>query len=252
MPRPTLFQRATLSAIEAARAAHQSESAITAMVSGSPSLPDCLAEIYRLQATVKGPLTGRLAKRLEITRGGVVRLLHRLADAGLLSHQPYATVALTPAGVEAALRHMRRQRLLEVFLVNVMGFGWDELYPQVRGLSASLTPEFEARLVVVCGNPTHCPHGQPIPTADGQIATLDDVTLDQVELGKPLVVSRVWSDEPAKLRYLAQLGLTPGARLEIIARAPFDGPIRLQVDQARLLREHVIGSEVARCVRVHG
>src|SRR5262245_45422928 len=126
-----------------------------------------LGEIYRLERTAEGVTTSALAERLEVSSSAVARMLRRLHDHAMLRHVPYKGVQLTSQGESEALRSIRRHRLLEVFLVKVMGFSWDEVHEQAHGLQLTITDAFEDRMDVVAGYPTHCPHGDPIPTKDG-------------------------------------------------------------------------------------
>lgn len=248
----TPIKQAAASAVEAARAAHAHATDAPAMpgVTVSATMREYLAEIYRLQVGPDGATTSALAERLEVSPSAVVRMLRRLDETGLLKHTPYHGVELSPEGTREALRGIRRHRLLEVFLVKVMGFGWDEVHTEAHGLDAGMTDAFEDRMDQLCGYPTHCPHGDPIPTRAGQIAPIEDSPLLDATVGQSARVNRVKSDEPAKLRYLAELGLVPGAPITVLGRAPFNGPMRLQVGLGRDAREHVIGSEVAKCLRI--
>jgi DtxR family Mn-dependent transcriptional regulator len=207
-----------------------------------------LGEIYRLEHTPEGVTTSRLAEILEVSPSAVVRMMRRLDEAGMLTHTPYKGVQLTPQGEREALHSIRRHRLLEVFLVKIMGFGWEEVHAQAHGLELTMTDAFEDRMDVVCGFPTHCPHGDPIPTKDGRIAPVNDQPLLEAPAGASAVVRRVKSDDPDKLRYIAQLGLVPGAPIQIVNRAPFNGPLRLRVNNAPA--EYVIGTEIAQTLRV--
>jgi DtxR family Mn-dependent transcriptional regulator len=210
-----------------------------------------LGEIYRLAHSPEGVTTSELAERLEVSPSAVVRMLRRLDEAGMLSHTPYKGVALTADGEREALKSIRRHRLLEVFLVKVMGFGWDEVHEQAHGLDAVITDAFEDRMDAVSGYPSHCPHGDPIPTKDGQLAVVNDQPMLETPVGATGVVRRVKSDDPAKLRYLAELGLVPGAAFHVVNRAPFNGPMRVRLGAGRGGQaEHVLGTEIARTLRV--
>lgn len=209
-----------------------------------------LGEIYRLQATPDGATTSALAEKLEVSPSAVVRMLRKLDEARMLTHTPYKGVQLTPEGEREALRSIRRHRLLEVFLVKVMGFGWDEVHEQAHGLQLTITNEFEDRMDAVCGYPTHCPHGDPIPTKDGRIAPVNDQPLLEAPVGASGILRRVKTDEGDRLRYCADLGLVPGAQVQVISRAPFNGPLRLRLGTGRESREHVIGTEIARILRM--
>jgi DtxR family Mn-dependent transcriptional regulator len=209
-----------------------------------------LAEIYRVQAASSEVGTSELAERLEVTPSAVVRMLRRLDEAEMLEHTPYKGVRLTDAGRLEALRGIRRHRLLEVFLVKVMGFTWDQVHDQAHGLELTISEAFEDRMDAVSGFPTHCPHGDPIPTKDGQIAPTDDQPLLDIAVGAKGLLRRVKTDASDKLRYLAELGLVPGTPLEVAARGPFNGPVRLKIGAGRDTREQVIGHEIAQCLRM--
>ena len=212
----------------------------------SPVMREYLGEIYRLERSPEGVTTSALAERLEVSPSAVARMLRRLDEAGMLSHVPYQGVKLTAHGEREALRSIRRHRLLEVFLVKVMGFGWDEVHEQAHGLQLTITEAFEDRMDVVAGFPTHCPHGDPIPTKDGQIAPVNDQPLIEAPVGASGILRRVKTDDAEKLRYLAQLGLVPGVPLQVVGRAPFNGPLRIKAKGA----EHVLGTELAHSLRV--
>ncbi len=209
-----------------------------------------LAEIYRVQATSSEVSTSELAERLEVTPSAVVRMLRRLDEAEMLEHTPYKGVRLTDAGRLEALRGIRRHRLLEVFLVKVMGFTWDQVHDQAHGLELTISEAFEDRMDAVSGFPTHCPHGDPIPTKDGQIAPTHDQPLLDIAVGAKGLLRRVKTDASDKLRYLAELGLVPGTPVEVVARGPFNGPVRLKIGTGRDTREQVIGHEIAQCLRM--
>jgi DtxR family Mn-dependent transcriptional regulator len=212
----------------------------------SPIMREYLGEIYRLERSPEGVTTSALAERLEVTASAVARMLRRLDRAGMLSHAPYQAVKLTAPGEREALRAIRRHRLLEVFLVKVMGFGWDEVHEQAHGLQLTITEAFEDRMDVVAGHPTHCPHGDPIPTKDGRIAPVNDQPLLEAPVGASAILRRVKTDDSDKLRYLAELGLVPGVPVRVVNRAPFNGPLRLAANG----HEHIIGTELAQALRV--
>lgn len=216
----------------------------------SPTMREYLGEIFRLQSTPEGATTSALADRLEVSPSAVVRMLRRLDEARMLTHTPYKGVQLTAAGEREALRSIRRHRLLEVFLVKVMGFGWDQVHEEAHGLQLTITDAFEDRMDEVCGFPTHCPHGDPIPTKDGRLAPVNDQPLLELAVGATGILRRVKTDDPEKLRYIAEMGLLPNTPLHIAGRAPFNGPVRLRVGAGRAAPEHVIGTEIARVLRM--
>ena len=205
-----------------------------------------LGEIYRLERSPEGFTTSAIAERLEVSPSAVARMLRRLDQAGMLSHIPYQGVKLSEQGEREALRSIRRHRLLEVFLVKVMGFGWDEVHEESHGLQLTISQAFEDRMDAVAGHPSHCPHGDPIPTKDGRMAPTHDRPLVEMPVGVAAVLRRVKTDDSDKLRYLAELGLMPGVKLNVLNRAPFNGPLRIKANG----QEHVIGTELAQALRV--
>lgn len=212
----------------------------------SVAMREYLAEIYRLQEDSPTVSTTSLAERLNVSPPAIPRMLKRLQNVGFVKHVPYQGVELTERGREAALREIRRHRLLEVFLVNVMGFTWDETHEHADDLSAGLNDRLTERMAEMTGQPTRCPHGEPIPDRDGRLPEVNDICIVNLGVGHRGAVSRVRTHEPEKLRYFASLGLTPGTVIEIVGRAPFNGPMRLRAGR----EEVVIGYELMRSLWV--
>ncbi|HOU39752.1 MAG TPA: metal-dependent transcriptional regulator [Promineifilum sp.] len=212
----------------------------------SAAMREYLAEIYRLQEDSPTVSTTSLADRLNVSPPAIPRMLKRLQSVGFVKHVPYQGVELTERGREEALREIRRHRLLEVFLVNVMGFTWDETHEHADDLSAGLNDRLTERMAEMTGQPTRCPHGEPIPDRDGRLPEVNDICIVNLSVGHRGAVSRVRTHEPEKLRYFASLGLTPGTAIEIVGRAPFNGPMRLRAGR----EEVVIGYELMRSLWV--
>ncbi len=141
---------------------------------------------------------------------------------------------------------IRRHRLVERFLVDVMRFGWHEVHDAADELGANVSDKVVARMAEMSGHPTRCPHGEPIPTADGKMPRVVDYPLPHAKQGSDLVVSRVNTHDAEKLQYLDSLGLKPGAHFHLLARAPFNGPLQLKVGN----EAHHIGFELAGALRV--
>jgi DtxR family Mn-dependent transcriptional regulator len=161
---------------------------------------------------------------------------------------PYKGVTLSPAGEKAALEVIRHHRLLEQYLAEALGLPWDQVHAEADRLEHVLSEELEARIAAALGNPTLDPHGDPIPAADLTVAAGSQERLSDLAVGAAAVVERVGDQEPAKLRYLAELGLTPGTALEVLEKAPFEGPLRLRVGDA----EQTVGHELARTIFIGG
>ncbi|MDQ7028763.1 MAG: metal-dependent transcriptional regulator [Ardenticatenia bacterium] len=199
------------------------------------------AEIFRLQQDCEFVSPSLLELHLEISPQAVSRMLRRMRDAGLVEHEPYRGVRLTQAGEQVALPIIRRHRLAEVFLVEVMRFGWEETHDLADVFVNGLNAYLEERIDELTGHPDRCPHGEPIPTPDGTMPVLNDVCLVELEPGCTVRISRVRTHDVEKLRYLGELGLRPGTELDFVAAAPFNGPLRL----CRGRREVVLGRELA-------
>lgn len=207
----------------------------------SPAMQRYAAEIYRLQQDHPYVTLSMLGEHMYVSPQAISRMIRRLKQAGLVVHEPYRGVRLTPAGERVALPAIRRHRLLEVFLVDVMRFGWEEVHDLADVLEAGIDQVLEDRIDELTGHPTRCPHGDPIPTRDGVMPPLNDVSLVTLQPGAKGRISRVRTHDPEKLRYLAQLSLVPDTPFELLSRAPFNGPLRIRAGN----REHVLGHELA-------
>jgi DtxR family Mn-dependent transcriptional regulator len=215
----------------------------------SAAMQDYLAEAYRLAYYQNGEpyiSTSALADVMHVSAPAVTRMVQRLKEAGYLEHEPYRGVYLTPAGEREALSNIRRHRLVEVFLVNVMQFGWHEVHDQADELGVAVSDEVVERMERMAGFPRRCPHGEPIPTAEGRMPRVHDAPLNEAKPGSDLTLSRVATHDMDKLAYLGELGLKPGRRFTLISRAPFSGPLQLQLDD----KTQMIGHELAGVLRV--
>lgn len=216
----------------------------------SAKMRDYLVEIFRLSERSTSPhgyvSTSELAELLFVTPPAVNRMVARLKDLGLLQHEPYQGIRLTEQGKREALIQLRRHRIAEAFLVNVMGFEWHEVYKEAQNMSSTLSDVLAVRMLEMAGNPIYCPHGEPIPAQDGTIPPLDDVLLANGEPGTDYEVTRVLTREPDRLAYLKALGLTPGTHFQLLHAAPFSGPLQLKLkDEYR-----IIGHNLAELIRV--
>ncbi len=217
----------------------------------SNTMQEYLAEAWRLahyQQDDPNVSGAALAEVLQVSAPAVTRMVQRLKKAGYLEHEPYRGIALTPAGERAALQHIRCHRLVEVFLVDVMSLGWHEVHDAADDLGAVVSETVLERMDDIAGHPRRCPHGEPIPTREGRMPRISDEPLNEVSVGRKLCLSRVHSHDGHLLQYLDSLGLRPGARLELVARAPFSGPLHLRLGS----RDCFIGPELAGVLRVCG
>jgi len=216
----------------------------------SAAMQEYLAEAYRLayyQVASNGVVsTSDLAQMMRVTDAATSKMIKRLAEEGYVKRQPYQGIHLTPKGEHAALMNIRRHRLVERFLVDVMQFGWHEVHDDADELGAVVSNWVVDRMEQLAGYPRRCPHGEPIPTRDGHMPRLKDGPLNEAEPGQTLVVSRVNTHDGDKLHYFDTLGLKPGMRFRVLTRAPFNGPIQLQLEDETV----ILGHELAGVLRV--
>jgi DtxR family Mn-dependent transcriptional regulator len=208
------------------------------------AMEDYLKAVYRLREQ-GGPITTqRIAEELGVTGPSVTNMVKRLHELHLLEHTRYLGVELTPAGEKIALEVIRHHRLLELYLAETLGYRWDEVHDEAERLEHHLSAELEARIDVTLGHPTHDPHGDPIPSAEGFVQPLAGATLDRLPIGEAARVERVVDRDPERLRYLGDLGLYPGATVVVTELMPFEGPLRIRVGD----QEHIIGRALATAI----
>ena len=194
---------------------------------------DCLKAVYELErASAGAPVTTNdLAHRLTLAAASVTGMVKRLAGQGLIDHARYHGVRLTERGRRTALRTLRRHRVIEAYLVSVLGFGWDSVHAEAERLEHSASDELVDRMAAALGDPAVDPHGAPIPTRDGGIVEGPaGRALSELAPGERGRIARVEDDDAARLRYLASLGIRPGVEFEIVERAPFGGPLTVRVE----------------------
>jgi DtxR family Mn-dependent transcriptional regulator len=200
------------------------------------------AEIYRLQEDKPFVGLSDLAEHITTSLQAISRMIGRLRELGYLEHEPYRGVRLTPAGEKIALPAIRRHRLVEVFLVRVMGFGWDEVHDYSDHFELGVDEVIEDRMFEIAGRPSRCPHGEPIPTKEGVMPVLNDASLVEMQAGKKYVLSRVREHAPEKLRYLGEMALYPQARLELLSLAPFNGPVRIKLGRMEIVLSYELAA----------
>lgn len=219
-------------------------SATTSPETLTRSVEDYLKAIYRLSPEGRPASTSDIAHLLELSAPSVSGMVKRLSELGLLEHVPYKGVQLTDAGRRAALRMVRRHRLIEAYLVEFLGYSWDTVHAEAERLEHAVSDTLVERMAAALGHPAVDPHGDPIPAADGSIYEPVSTPLTEVAIGQTVEITRVDEREPERLRYLASLGLTPGTVLTLLDRAPFGGPVTVEAAGARTM----IGQELAHVV----
>jgi DtxR family transcriptional regulator, Mn-dependent transcriptional regulator len=203
--------------------------------------------IFHLQSRGEETVgTGAIAERLGVTPASASAMLKRLADEGLVEHTPYHGVRLTKRGEELALEVIRHHRLLELFLAEVLGMPWDRVHEEAEVLEHHISEELEELIAAKLGDPERDPHGDPIPSRDLALAEDPSHALGATDAGDEVVFVRVSDSDASMLRYLADRGIHPGARIHVRGREPFGGPIVIEVDG----REHALGGELVERMRV--
>ena len=216
----------------------------------SPAVEDYAKAIYALETQDADPpvavSTNALAERLGVTPGSASAMVKRLGELGLVSHVPYRGVSLTSAGRRVALEVIRHHRLLELYLVESLGLPWDRVHDEAEVLEHVLSEQLEEVIAAKLGNPTLDPHGDPIPGPDLVLTERATLSLESLQPGARGTFARVSDADPAMLRYLAERGIAPGDRFEVVERQPFGGPLFVRFGD----RVHPLGGELARAMRV--
>lgn len=205
-----------------------------------------LATVYKLANTMDRVTTSALAERMHVSAAAASSMLKRLEDS-LFIERSNDGIKLTEQGRLAALQLIRRHRLLEVFLIEVMGYTWDQVDDEAHRLQHAMSAHFEERMDVLCNYPTHCPHGDPIPRKDGTMPIEPLISVLELNPSQESVLRRVDSSDARVLRYLGQLKLMPGRRLRLVDVAPFNGPVTLEMvdDDEVSTRTQILGRELA-------
>jgi DtxR family transcriptional regulator, Mn-dependent transcriptional regulator len=218
----------------------------------SPTVEDYVRAIYEAQYDEgrEWVTTSTLARVLRNAPASVTEMLKKLASSEpqLIVYERYRGARLTSAGEKLALEVLRNHRLAESLLTKVLGYSWDEVHEEAHRLEHAMSEELGNRIDHFLGQPATDPHGEPIPAQDGTIARAQDVRLTELEPGRMATIQRVSDHDPALLRYLAELRLTPGTHIEITAKGPFGGPLHVRVPSTHIA--HALGQEVTNHVFV--
>jgi DtxR family Mn-dependent transcriptional regulator len=208
---------------------------------------DYLKAIYDLERSGHRAGTNEIAAQLAIAPASVSGMVRRLAEQGLIEHERYHGVRLTDAGRRAALRTLRRHRIIEAYLAQALGYAWDRVHDEAERLEHAASDELIDRMAAAIGEPARDPHGAPIPTREGSVDEPSLTSIDELAVGARARVRRVSDHDGDRLRYLAALGMTPGTTFEVLERAPFDGPITVELDNGS---QRSVGRVLARQVLV--
>jgi DtxR family Mn-dependent transcriptional regulator len=213
----------------------------------SNAVQDYAKAIWSLAQRSAGPVsTSAIAERLEVSPASASAMVKRLESMGLAKREPYHGVRLTRAGERVALEVLRHHRLLELYLAEALGMSWDRVHEEAEVLEHAISPELSELIAAKLGNPTHDPHGDPIPTANGEIDEMPTRALAELGPGDRGRFTRVSDSNPDMLRYLSERGIAPGAELECVGREPFGGPLTVRANG----RDHALGDLLTRAMRV--
>jgi DtxR family Mn-dependent transcriptional regulator len=207
------------------------------------SVEDYLKAIYHLATAGGVASTSDIAAALDVAAPSVSGMLRRLSETGLIEHVPYRGVQLTLVGRRAALKMIRRHRILESFLLSQLGYDWDRVHAEAEQLEHAASDELIERMASVLGDPQYDPHGDPIPTAAGEIESTKLISLADAPVRGTYEVRQVGTQDSSRLRYLAEQGLVPRVRFTVDDRQPFNGPTLIRLvgsDETR-----VVGRELA-------
>ncbi|HEY2769295.1 MAG TPA: metal-dependent transcriptional regulator [Solirubrobacteraceae bacterium] len=213
----------------------------------SSAIEDYAKAIYSLEHRAgKAVSTNAVAERMGVTPASASGMVKRLCELGLVEHRPYHGVSLTESGQRVALEVMRHHRLLELYLVESLGVPWDRVHAEAEVLEHVLSEELEELIAAKLGDPTHDPHGDPIPTRDLTIEEGSTLSLQSLDPGASGVFTRISDSDPDMLRFLAKRGIAPGEEFEVLDKHPFDGPLFVRFGND----VHVLGGALALAMRV--
>ena len=198
------------------------------------SQEDYLKALYHLHGDTRPVPTRDLAQRLGISSPSVSEMVGRLVTQGLVEHDRYRGQQLTKEGRKVALELVRHHRLLEMFLVQVLGYSWDEVHEEAERLEHVISERMEQRIFDLLGRPELDPHGHAIPTLTGKVRPVSNRALSECAVGEKVVVQGVSDEDAAKLRELDRRGLMPGTPIEVVGASEYEGPIDIRVRGRRL------------------
>ena len=216
----------------------------------SEAIQNYMKALFELTADGGSTSTNQLAERLNVSPASVTGMLKRLAsmDPPMIVYHKHHGAQLTEAGREISLQIVRKHRLLELFLVQVLGYTWDEVHEEADRLEHAISYRFVERLAKLLDEPDFDPHGDPIPNRELLMPAQQTIPLGEVDPGQRVVVRRVPTSNPALLRYLSDLGILPGAEIKVLETIPFDRTVHVQVDQEP--GKQVLGPEISMLLQV--
>jgi DtxR family Mn-dependent transcriptional regulator len=213
------------------------------------SVEDYLKAIFQLSHQGGFATTRDIAGLLTLAAPSVSGMVKRLSEMGLIEHVPYRGVQLTSQGRRAALKMIRRHRVLELYLTRHLGYDWDNVHSEAERLEHAVSDDLIERMAAALGDPRYDPHGDPIPSATGDIEETELVSLADAAIGAELELQQVGTQDAARLRYFAEQGLVPGVRVSVTDRQPFNGPTTVYLNASGTAR--IVGRELGQLLWCH-
>jgi DtxR family Mn-dependent transcriptional regulator len=195
---------------------------------------DYLKALYHLRGDQRPVATGELAQRLGISAASVSEMMTKLSGQGLVVHDRYHGQQLTAEAHRIAVELVRHHRLLEMFLVEVLGYGWDEVHDEAERLEHVISEKMEERIYELLGRPELDPHGHAIPTREGDVPEVSQRALTEFPAGATVAIQGVSDEDADLLRELQRRGLTPGTKLKVLAASRYESPIETRIGRRRL------------------
>lgn len=218
----------------------------------SSSIEDYVKVIYSFTEWQDKPITSsQLAQRLGVANSSVSEMVRKLKDQGLVDHKPYSAITLTADGIRLALSMVRRHRLIETYLVQELGYSWDEVHDEAELLEHAVSDTFIERMAGKLGNPLRDPHGDPIPAADGTVHMPQAHRMSELDEGHKGRITRISDDNPELLRYLSAQEIDLDADIEVLGRKPFGGALVVRIGTSGAHREFDLADEVSSALWVH-
>ena len=210
----------------------------------SQSVEDYLKAIYLLEIDGIAATTNNIAESLSVSSASVTNMFKKLAKLQLINHKSYRGAELTEAGEKIALEVIRHHRLLELYLKEMMGYSWDQVHDEAEKLEHHISEQFEDKIAELLNDPTHDPHGDPIPSKEGVVPEMASLAITDADENESYIIGRVRDQDPELLRFLEKSGIIPGVKVTILEKTPFDGPVKIKLED----KETTIGNSVAKDV----
>jgi DtxR family Mn-dependent transcriptional regulator len=210
----------------------------------SQSVEDYLKAIYLLEIDGVVATTNNIAESLSVSSASVTNMFKKLAKLQLINHKSYRGAELTKAGEKIALEVIRHHRLLELYLKEMMGYSWDQVHDEAEKLEHHISEQFEDKIAELLNDPTHDPHGDPIPSKEGVVPEMASLAITDADENESYIIGRVRDQDPELLRFLEKSGIIPGVKVTILEKTPFDGPVKIKLED----KETTIGNSVAKDV----